>query len=48
MAIKIDIPGIGQVEADGFASEDTLQRIAEALEKSSKGLTKEQNLRVLS
>jgi len=40
--ISIDIPGIGQVQADGFASEETLQRIAEALEKSSKGLTKEQ------
>jgi hypothetical protein len=42
MAIRIDIPGIGPVEVDGAASEETLQRIAAALETSSKGLTKDQ------
>ena len=40
--ISIDIPGIGQVEANGFSSEETLQRIAAALENSNKGLAKEQ------
>jgi hypothetical protein len=40
--ISIDIPGIGQVEVTGAASEETLQRIAAALETSSKGLTKDQ------
>ena len=42
MAVRIDIPGIGIVEAEGIASEETLQRLAAALEKSSAGLTKEQ------
>jgi hypothetical protein len=42
MAVRIDIPGIGVVEAEGIASEETLQRLAAALEKSSAGLTKEQ------
>ena len=42
MAIRIDIPGIGIVEVEGAASEETLQRLAAALEKSSAGLTKEQ------
>jgi hypothetical protein len=42
MAVRIDIPGIGIVEAEGIASEETLQRLAAALEKSSSGLTKEQ------
>lgn len=42
MAVKIDIPGIGPVEAEGAASEETLQRIAAALETSNKSLTKEQ------
>ena len=42
MAIRIDIPGIGPVEVEGVASEETLQRIAAALEMSSKGLAKEQ------
>jgi hypothetical protein len=42
MAIRIDIPGIGIVEVEGAASEETLQRLAAALETSSKGLTKEQ------
>ena len=42
MAIRIDIPGIGPVEVEGAASEETLQRIAAALETSSKGLTKDQ------
>lgn len=40
--ISIDIPGIGQVEVTGAASEETLQRIAAAMEMSSKGLTKDQ------
>ena len=40
--ISIDIPGIGQVEAQGFSSEETLRRIADALENSNKGLAKEQ------
>ena len=42
MAVRIDIPGIGVVEADGIASEETLQRLATALEKSSGGLAKDQ------
>lgn len=42
MAVRIDIPGIGVVEAEGIASEETLQRLAAALEKSSAGLTKDQ------
>lgn len=42
MAVRIDIPGIGLVEAEGVASEETLQRIAAALEKSSSGLAKDQ------
>ena len=40
--ISIDIPGIGQVQAEGFASEETLQKLAAALTKSSGGLAKEQ------
>jgi hypothetical protein len=42
MAIRIDIPGIGPVEVEGISSEETLQRIAAALENSNKGLAKEQ------
>jgi len=42
MAVRIDVPGIGVVEAEGVASEETLQRIAAALEKSSGGLAKDQ------
>ena len=42
MAIRIDIPGIGPVEVEGAASEETLQRLVAALETSSKGLTKDQ------
>jgi len=42
MAIRIDIPGIGPVEVEGVSSEETLQRIAAALENSNKGLAKEQ------
>jgi hypothetical protein len=42
MAVRIDIPGIGVVEAEGMASEETLQRLAAALEKSSGGLAKDQ------
>ena len=42
MAIRIDIPGIGPVEAEGFASEETLQKIAASLTKSSGGLAKDQ------
>lgn len=40
--ISIDIPGIGQVQAEGFASEETLKKLAAALTKSSGGLAKEQ------
>ena len=42
MAIRIDIPGIGPVEVEGAASEETLQRLVAALEKSSGGLVKDQ------
>ena len=35
MAVRIDIPGVGQVEADNAASEETLQAILSALDKSS-------------
>ena len=42
MAVRIDIPGIGPVEAEGFASEETLQRLVAALTKSSGGLAKDQ------
>ena len=40
--ISIDIPGIGPVEVTGAASEETLQRIAAALENSNRSLAKEQ------
>jgi hypothetical protein len=42
VAIRIDIPGIGPVEVEGAASEETLQRLVAALEKSSGGLVKDQ------
>lgn len=35
MAIRIDIPQIGTVEVEGAASEETLQRIAAALDKAN-------------
>lgn len=42
MAIRIDIPGIGPVEVEGVASEETLQKIAATLAKSSGSLAKDQ------
>ena len=42
MAIRIDIPGIGPVEVEGIASEETLQKLVAALNKSSGSLAKDQ------
>ena len=36
MAVKIDIPGIGEVTADNFAQEDTLQKLVAVMSKSEK------------
>jgi hypothetical protein len=36
MAVKIDVPGIGEVTAENFAQEDTLLKILAAMSKSDK------------
>ena len=36
MAVTIEIPGIGKVEADNFAQEDTLQKLLAVMSKSEK------------
>lgn len=42
MAIRIDIPGIGVVEVEGAASEDTMQRILAAVQKTETTKKKEE------
>ena len=41
MAIKIDIPGVGEVSIEGAAQESTMREILDALNKSNK--TKQTN-----
>ena len=43
MAVKINIPDIGEVIAENAASESTLQEILKALGKSEKTKQKEEN-----
>ena len=43
MAVTIEIPGIGKVEADNFAQEDTLQKILAATLKSEKSKQKDES-----
>lgn len=45
MAIKIDIPGFGEVEVDGAAEESTMQEILAAVQKSEKTKRKEEKNR---
>ena len=42
MAVKIEIPGIGTVEADNFAQEDTLQKLLAVMSKSEKTKQKDE------
>ena len=37
MAVEVDIPGIGKVQANNAASEETLKKILDALKKGAKG-----------
>lgn len=45
MAVKIDIPGIGEVTAENFAQEDTLKELLAAMSKSDKTKRKEEDTR---
>jgi hypothetical protein len=46
MAVKIDIPGIGEVTADNFAQEDTLQKLLAVMGKSEKTKRTEEQKRI--
>lgn len=46
MAVKIDIPGIGEVTADNFAQEDTLQKLLAVMGKSEKTKRAEEQKRI--
>ena len=43
MAIKIDIPGFGEVSVEGMAQEDTMQQILAAVSKSDKAKKREED-----
>jgi len=45
MAVKIDIPGIGEVTAENFAQEDTLKELLAAMSKSDRTKRKEEDTR---
>ena len=45
MAIKIDIPGVGEVTVEGAAQESTMQQILAAVSKSDKSKRKEESAR---
>jgi adenylate kinase len=47
MAVKIDIPGIGEVTADNFAQEDTLQKLLAVMGKSEKTKRAEEQKRIV-
>ena len=42
MAIKIDVPGIGEITVEGLAQEDTMQQILAAVQKSEKSKRKDE------
>jgi hypothetical protein len=46
MAVTINIPGVGDVTADNFAQEDTLQKLLAAMSKSERSKRKEETDRV--
>jgi hypothetical protein len=46
MAVKIDIPGIGEVTADNFAQEDTLQKLLAVMGKTEKTKRAEEQKRI--
>ena len=46
MAVTINIPGVGDVTADNFAQEDTLQKLLAVMSKSERTKRKEETDRV--
>jgi phosphoglycerate-specific signal transduction histidine kinase len=46
MAVTINIPGVGDVTADNFAQEDTLQKLLAAMSKSERTKRKEETDRI--
>ena len=43
MAVKIDIPGIGEVTAENAASEETLERLVDAFERAGLAVDSREN-----
>jgi hypothetical protein len=46
MAVKIDIPGFGEVTAENFAQEDTLQKLLAVMSKSDKAKRQDETKRI--